>query len=187
VNKIAQGIDFFKNLKLTYKVIAIVLFIIVSLSLFYIRSKNIEPAAKQLIKMTEIIQQQFNTKPDFWKLNSKWLIDNQILPKEMIKNNIIINVLGKEVVVGTGIMGQMLMPGAQSFDIVYKNLDYDECVGLSTYPLTEQQLLRLLNITIINGTQEKSFSWGETEKIPLSQHKAKETCSKNNMIIWNFK
>ncbi len=187
MNKIAQGIEFFNNLKNGYKIIAIILVIIVSLSLFYNNDNNVEVAAQQLVKTTEIIQQQFKTKPDFWKLNSKWLIDNQVLPQDMIDNNSIVNALEKEVIVGSGIMGQMLMPGAQSFDIVYKNLDYNECVFLSTYPFPEQQLLGLLSITIINGAQEKQFIWGENELLPLSQHKAEETCSKNNMIIWNFK
>ena len=147
---------------------------------------EVRPAARQLVRLVEIIHRNFQTKPDFWKLNSAWLIDNNMVPQEMRSGRQIINALGKPVEVGAGIEGQMLMPGARSFDIVYKNLTKRECAALASYDYPQTQTLGLISLTVINGAEEKNLVWGEENRLPLSAEEAGELCKKQNMLIWNF-
>jgi len=181
-----QWIDFIKNLKNGYKFIIAVVILVIPLSLFCCSEQDIEPAANQLVDLTAKIRQKFSNKPDFWKLNTQWVIDNQILPENMIDDGCIINALGKNVLVGFGAQGQMLMPGAKSFDIVYENLNYNECVALASYQFSMQQLLGLLSLVIINENLENRLVWGEDGEFPPSTEKAQTICGKNNILIWNF-
>ena len=184
--KPVQWIDFIKNLKNGYKFIIAFLVLVIPLSLFYCSEEKTEPAAHQLIELTNIIRQKFNNKPDLWKLNTQWVIDNQVLPEDMIDDDSIVNALGKNVLVGFGMHGQMLMPGAKSFDIVYEDLTYNECVALASYQFSQQQLLGLLSLSIINEDQENCFVWGDGGKFPPSPEKAQAICGKKNILIWNF-
>lgn len=184
--KLAQWINFIKNLKNGYKFIIAVLILVIPLSLFCCSEDNIEPTAQQLIEITNKIRQKFSNKPDFWKLNTQWVIDNKILPENMLDDTRIINKLGKNILVGFGAQGQMLMPGAKSFDIVYENLNYNECVALASYQFSKQQILGLLSLTIVNESQEKRLVWGEDGELPPSIDKAQTICGKKNILIWNF-
>ena len=184
--KPAQWIDFIKNLKNGYKFIIATLILIIPLSLFCCSEESIEPTANQLIELTNKIRQKFSSKPDFWKLNTQWVIDNQILSEDMVDNDNIINELGKNILIGFGAQGQMLMPGAKSFDVVYEDLNHNECVALSSYHFSEQQILGLLSLTIINETQETRLIWGENGKLLPSKDKAQTICGKKNILIWNF-
>lgn len=147
---------------------------------------EVRPVAQQLVRLVEIIHQNFQTKPDFWKLNSAWLIDNELIPQEMLSGRQIINALGKPVEIGSGIEGRMLMPGARSFDIVYKDLTQSECAALASYAYPQAQTLGLISLTIINGKEERNLVWGEENGLPLSADKAREICQKKNILIWNF-
>ena len=147
---------------------------------------EIKPAARQLIRLVEIVHRNFQTKPDFWKLNTDWLIENNMVPKEMLKNSLVVNALGKPVLVGSGINGQMLMPGSKSFDVIYKDLSKRECVALAAYEYPQAQTLGLISLTIINGKEEKNLVWGENGGLPLSADKAASICKKKNILIWNF-
>ncbi len=183
----AQLLATWKSIKKGYKICGIILLsMLIVLSLRLCSTTEIEPVAQQLVQISDIIRKKFSAKPDFWKLNTQWLIDNQVLPNSMVKDGKIINLLGEEVVVGFGIEGQMLMPGAKSFDIVYKNLNHSECVGLASYAFAEQQVLGLLSLVIINGAEEKHLDWSEDGGLPLSADEAQKLCSSQNMLIWNF-
>lgn len=184
--KPVQWIDFIKNLKNGYKFIIAVLILVIPLSLFCCSEDITAPAANQLIKLTDKVRQKFSTRPDFRMLNTQWVIDNQILPEDMIDDNRIVNALGKNVLIGFGAQGQMLMPGAKSFDIAYENLSYDECVALASYQFSEQELLGLLSLSIINNGQENRLVWGEDGELPPSADKAQAICGKKNILIWNF-
>ena len=183
----AQVLAIWKKIKNGYKICALILLaMLIILSLYSCSKTEIKPSAQQLMQISDIIRQKFNTKPDFWKLNTQWLITNDVLPKEWIDEDKVINNLGKEVVVGSGINGLLLMPGAKSFDVVYKDLNYNECVELSSYQFQDKQILGLLAIKIINGEEEKRLDWGENGGLPLSKPNAEKICNKKNMIIWSF-
>ena len=147
---------------------------------------NIRPAARQLIRLVEIVHRNFQTKPDFWRLDTNWLIDNNMVPHEMLKGSQIVNALGKQVLVGNGPEGQMLMPGARSFDIIYKDLSKRECVALAAYEFPQAQTLGLISLTIVNDDETKNLVWGEKSGLPLSTDDAAKICRNNNVLMWNF-
>ena len=147
---------------------------------------EVRPAARQVIRLVDIVHRNFQTKPDYWKLSSQWMIENNMVPSEMRQGLQIVNALGKPVLIGAGINGQMLMPGAKSFDIVYKDLSKRECVALATYEYPKNQTLGLIELTIVNENGEKSFVWGDKEGLPLESEEAAEICNKQNSLIWNF-
>ena len=187
MNMWAQIVTFFKNMKNGYKIIGgLLIALVIILSLTYCQKTDVKYSAQQLLQLSELIRSKFNTKPDFWKLNTQWLIDNKILPDEMLDDNNIINDLGKEIIVGSGMDGQVLMPGDKSFDIVYKNLNFDECVNLSSYPFSDKQILGLLGLKIINGKEEFLIEWNGEKSLPLAKEDAEKMCTNKNILIWTF-
>ena len=160
--------------------------LMISLSLCFCRHKSdIQPAGAQLSEVVNIIRNNFRTRPDYWQLSNAWLISQNILPSKMIQDNAIINLLDKPVFIGSGMSGQVLMPGAKSFDVAYQNLSYDECVGLSGYEFLQNEVLGLISITIINGAEENKYTWGDGG-LPLSPQTAQKICRDKNILIWNF-
>ena len=179
--------DIWRNMTKTSKIAAMLVVItIFGLAVSCNFKSEVRPAARQLIRLVDIIHRNFQAKPDFWKLDTNWLVDNNMVPQEMLKDTQIVNALGNPVLVGLGIDGQMLMPGARSFDIVYKDLSKRECVALASYNYPQAQTLGLISLTIVNGAEEKMLVWGEGVGLPLSTEEAAEICQKRNILIWNF-
>lgn len=147
---------------------------------------EIRPAARQLIRLVEIVHRNFRAKPDFWKLNTEWLIQNSMVPQDMLKDKKIYNALGKLVLVGSGVDGQMIMPGTKSFDIIYKDLSKRECVALAAYEYPKNQTLGLISLTILNDENDKILVWDEENGLPLTTDKAAQLCRNKNILIWNF-
>lgn len=159
---------------------------IVQISVFRQVDIKIAEAMQQNEKLVEQIRQYYRQRPDYWGLNTKSAIDNKIVPVEMISVNGLHNIWKVEILVGNGENGEFVMPGSRGFDIVYKNLDYRQCVEMVSYKYNEKFLLGLMNLSINNGTNSLSFGWGEGKTLPLEPAKAKKVCEKNNTVLWHY-
>ena len=147
-----------------------------------------EEAMTEISDLTNAIHDKFQKKPDYWGLNSEYVINNSLFDEKKIKDNKLVSVLGNEILVGSDNSGAVAMPGTQSFNIVYKNISRKDCVILSSYNLDYAEKIGLLSITIINSKGEKAFSWGGNEALPISVSTAKDNCfSSENTIVWTFK
>jgi len=104
----------------------------------------------------------------------------------MAKNGKLISVLGNEVLVGDGVLGKILMPGSQNFDIVYAGLTKKQCVRLASFEYDHSFWLMVMGITIADGDDQQLFSWEDkNHKLPISTNDAKKFCKDGSSIIWH--
>lgn len=146
---------------------------------------NVLNAHQQIVSLTQNIRSFYRTKPDAWGLNTASAIKNHLVSEEMLNGRVVQNALGKEVLLGADILGNMVMPGNRNVVIVYKNLSKKECEEIAVLPFDEKMQLSLNAITIVNE-QEHIFSWGGENLLPVSSKKAGEVCQKANDILWDI-
>ena len=172
-----------KNKKLYLGVLAIVALCAVLFFCFSSSDSNVYAAQKQLLTLTDNIRNAYRNKPDAWGLNTFSAIKNNIVPQNMLKDGQIINALAKEILIGADVNGNTVMPGSRNFDIIYKNLNYDECVALAQFDFDEKNLLGVASVSIINKNIYL-FDWTENNSLPLSKDICQKSCSEKNDIIW---
>lgn len=143
-------------------------------------------AAEQAPVLAEKIRQSFQIRNNYWGLDTSWVIRQQLAPVEMIDGQKLINELGKPVLVGGGLEGSKLMPNARNFNIIYKNLDRSECVGIASFRYSEKNLLGLISMTIVTDKDEKVFAWGTDNPLPITGTEAKQACKNSNTLIFTF-
>ena len=163
-------------------IIALALILCVGLYIVLKPNPKIKLTANELVNLSDNIRKHYQNLPGYWGLNSEKAISLGIIPDAMTKEGKIINALGKEVLIGRGVNGETIMPGGRSFEIIYKNLSKKECVKLAEFEGHETYLLGLIDITV----NDKVFSWGTEESLPISRKQARKYCLDNNAIIWKY-
>ena len=149
-------------------------------------NKKIVLAQNDMIILAENIRKQYTKKPDYWGLSTQSIIQNGIVPKSMLRNDKLFSSIAKETLVGADVDGNMVMPGTRSFYIIYKGLSQKNCVDMASYPMSEQNKLGLLSVTIVNEQNEVVFQWGGEYSLPIDKASAAKICRNNNIILWNF-
>ncbi|MDD4556136.1 MAG: hypothetical protein PHE89_02245 [Alphaproteobacteria bacterium] len=155
--------------------------------IFWLKSGiNAEKPIAQLFHISQEVRQHFKNRPDYWGLNSDFFTEKNLINKS--NQHKMLNEFGKEIVIGTDFDGYKVMPGGRSFDIVYKNLNKEECVALLSYKLSEEQSVSLLSLKLKRGEDVIEFGWGAENKLPVSTDVAKKLCQENvqNEILWTF-
>ena len=147
---------------------------------------KIVKAAQQVPQLAASIRQKFQIRSDYRGLNTAEVLKLKAAPADMIAGNGLLNALDLPVLVGGGADATALMPGARRFNIVYKGLDKSECVGIVSYNSNEKDQLGLNDIVIFSEKNEKTFSWGGENPLPVSLSEAKESCGKNNVLIFGY-
>lgn len=185
MNKILEAI---KRLNKKWTIIILIGVLLLSLLIGLSTKSNpkIEKAAHEVVQIAEEVRQFYRSRPGYWGLNTAAVIKNGIAPNSTLKQDQLLNSLDKEIAIGQGIDGNLVMPGTKSFDIAYKNLSKSECIDLATYPFTEQQSLGLLAIAIYNQESNAEFNWGGENRLPIQKSAAKKQCQDNSSIIWTF-
>lgn len=154
---------------------------------FCLRTNRAERAAAEVINIAADVHKLFAHKASYWTLNNDSLRSNDILTNYAYKNNQLVNALGKPVLIGKGEDGTVVMPGEKSFDVVYTDLSAKECVNVAAYRYQQQEMLGLLQITIIGAEKSRIFEWGaETYKLPVTRPEAEHFCSDKSKVIWTF-
>ena len=174
--------------KQIYVLIAIVIIFVGIIVWRYLApSHRLEQAASQIAEIAHDLRAAYRQKVDYWKLDTKFAVDNNMLTNLSYNGGKLLNALGKEVLIGRGKDGDTLMPGERSFDIVYKNLSLAECVILSTYQYKQKEELGLLQITIISNDKSQNFDWGEGDfGLPINRETAKKFCTNNSTVLWTM-
>ena len=174
------------------KIITVILLAVLAvwgLSVFIFSTQDIgtATAAQELEQLNANIRRHYQNRPDYWGLNTTAVKDKSIAPQSMLKPEGLRNFFATEVLVGNGVEGQMLMPGARNFDIVYKNLSKQQCRELASFKFSEQFWMGVSAITIGDNSNQQTFSWNDTSnQLPISNEATKKCCHTNNTIIWHF-
>ena len=150
-------------------------------------SSKAKIAALQVITLADNVQNYYRAKPNFWGLETSSALKNGIFPADMNVNGIALNALGKPALIGSGENADVIIPGTQGFDVVYKDLSRTHCVFLLSFPFSQEQTLALSQIILNNGVSDSvSFSWGGEPSLLPKPEIAKKYCAKSNTIIWHF-
>lgn len=164
--------------------VSISLIILVCFSIFLIKPDKAALASKELEALASSIRNSYKNSPGYWGLDTKFVISNGLAPDA--KDGKIVNLLGKDTLVGYDFEATTLMPGSKTFDIVYKDIDKKECVSLLSVELSEEQKLSLISVILKNNLETIEFSWGGDNKLPISINMAKRFCKNKNDILWRF-
>ncbi len=148
--------------------------------------KPIINSAEQVSSLASNVRKFYQNRPDGWGISSESAVKNNLIPQEMLKNGKIVNKLGKDVFLGADKNGSMVMPGMRSFVVVYKDLNYRECILIAQKSLSEDLQLVLNNLVLDNSKGEKEFIWGGKNSLPITSSAAKEACEKKNNLIWSI-
>ena len=176
------------NIRQLFPLMAVVVGVLGVIVWFYITpNKKLDQAARQVTEIAQQIRKHFVARIDYWKLDTKYVADNNILTNFVYHNGNLVNALGKKVVIGQNEDGTTIMPGDRTFGIAYTGLTGAECIALSSYHFEHPEDIGLLAITIINSDNRQSFDWGEGDyKLPINRQKAKRFCKNNSTILWTF-
>ncbi len=178
------------NLSLKNKILYICVILLLMI-LFSLCNKKedigTETAVKELQQFSQNIRNFYKNRPDYWGLNTQMVIDKQLYPLSMYKDGVLKSHYNTLVLVGNGINADVLMPGAKSFDIVYKYLNKRQCIEFVSYRFSQDFWLGISGVSIINDNKEVLFSWGIDNALPIKNETAKILCkNSNNTIIWHY-
>ena len=146
-----------------------------------------DKAVIQLQQLSQNIRQFYQNRPDYWGLNTQMVIDKKIYPANMYKNGILKSSYNSIILIGNGLNGDVLMPGARNFDIIYKYLNKKQCIELASYKFEQNFWLGISGVSIINEDKETLFNWGGKKSLPIKKDLAESLCkNSDNSIIWHY-
>lgn len=141
-----------------------------------------------IFAISDDIRSSYADKPDYWGLSTESVIKNKVISSTFIRQNKLILSHGMEIQIGNGEQAEIVMPSSQNFDIILKNLTKAQCISYAESSLTEEQLLKLEKIDIINQLGSYSFEWGGERRLPIQKYITNDLCiDGSNTLIWTFK
>ncbi|MBO5441674.1 MAG: hypothetical protein J6A09_03830, partial [Alphaproteobacteria bacterium] len=115
-----------------------------------LRQKNIAQNISELFKIADEIREYYLDKPDYWGLSTELVAKKQLIDTKFISDNKIVLGSGSEIFIGDGEKADVLMPSSQNFDISLRHLNKAECIAYSEAEFSEERLLEITRITIVN-------------------------------------
>lgn len=141
-----------------------------------------QPLRDSLFKTVSNIRSYYRDSPGYWKLDTNAAKEASLIDEKLFEYKEF------ELHIGQSDEGDLSMPYNTTFDITLENLNKSACIGLSELGISDDDILGLHSITIINDSGQTEFSWGNEEhKLPISKWSTRNICqSTNNKIMWTF-
>ena len=151
--------------------------------------RSIRNNINDIFIISDDIRAHFSNKPDYWGLSSSYIIEKSIIDKKFINKDKIFLADGKEIIIGKGAEGNIVLPRTMSFDVVLKKLNKSQCISYLEAKLNNTHQVNLESITIINSNNRVVFSWGDkSNSLPVKSYTGKDIClDENNTIIWSIR
>lgn len=172
--------------------VASVIIVFVMIALLFVggqRDVGAQEAGRQIIALAKNIRNRYQTRPDFWGLNTNEVITKKIYPLSMnVVGNSLIGYFNNPVEVGADANGSSVMPTSRSFVIAYKGLNKQQCVGLASLKFDPDFWLGVGAMTLQNNEISQKFDWSNKEFIlPANKDIVKKLChSSNNSVVLHF-
>lgn len=150
--------------------------------------KTISRNISDIFSISDDLRNNYINKPDYWGLSTEKAVNDALVSDKFIRNGKIILSGGEEVLVGNGFNADVIMPRTQTFDIVLKNLNKAQCISYVEAPISLENQVKILMISVLNDSGTYTFEWGkEPYKLPVSKYAAKDVCTTNgNIVAWSF-
>ena len=151
--------------------------------------RNIKKNINDIFLISDDIRAYFSNKPDYWGLSTSYVVTNSIIDKKFIDKNKITLKDGKEILIGNGINGDVVLPREESFDIILKKLNKSQCISYLEAKLNDTNQMKLESISVVNSISSTNFSWGsKNNPLPVKSYTGKDFCiDENNTIIWSIR
>lgn len=153
-----------------------------------LKQKNIAQNISELFQIADKIREYYLDKPDYWGLSTEFVAKKQLIDTKFISDDKIVLSSGSEIFIGDGEKADVLMPSSQNFDISLRHLNKAECIAYSEAEFSEERLLEITRITIVNESGNYVFEWGGEHPLPIQKYAAKDFCQdSDNTFIWSIK
>ena len=150
--------------------------------------RAIKQNIQEIFVISDEIRTHYANKPDYWGLGFEEIIKQKLIPGKFLKNNKIVLSSGIPIAIGSGANADTVMPFSQTFDVVLKNLNKAQCISYAEAPLSDENLIKLYSISILNSSGSFVFEWGGDRKLPISRYATKDLCTDaENTLIWSIK
>lgn len=168
------------NGALGFALLAAMLAACIGLSLLLLHNPHKE-LQRAVFNTAERVHNYYRDRPGYWKLSTETAKNDNLLRDDLLKYK------EYKFQIGQGTGGTAGLPSDMSFDITVAKLNKSACVSLSEMPLSKNDKLTLMKITIINEQNTVEFSWGGEHKLPIAKYSARSYCMANsNSIMWTF-
>ena len=142
----------------------------------------------EIFEIAENVRAYYNSKPDYWRLSTEVLIDNNVIPTQYLQDKNIVLEDDIHILLGEGYLAAPVSPRMLTFDIVIPNLNKAKCMAYAEAELSEQQLLVLDKLTIYNDAGNAVYTWGGENALPVVRYSSKNFCINGiNTLIWSLK
>ena len=80
------------------------------------------------------------------------------------------------------------MPTSSSFDIILPHLNKAQCIAYSESKISEDNMVKLLRISVVNALGSYTFEWGGLKyQLPVNKYASKDICApSDNTLIWTI-
>ena len=133
----------------------------------------------QLITLHKAVNQRFVADGNYGRAKTSFLIDEEVIPADMVNDDELVVALGK---------GEVLS-GNTTFRIRFSELPLTACINLALMSWVSQDTSDLVSMKINN----KTFNWprkaaNADSSMPITAGVASTTCQRgdNNTITWEF-
>ncbi len=166
--------------------------VIIIICIFYSlnANNNISKNIVSIFAISDDIRHYYSDKQDYWKLSTKYVIDNAIINNNLvdIKDDKINLKNGQSILIGYGINAEVIPLGSDTFEITMPNLNKSKCIAYLESEISSENLIKVTKISINNADTYLSYSWGGDNNLPIKKYSSRKICSKNNnTITWTLK
>lgn len=179
--------DVYKNLHLSSKsFLAFVCFLSVGLIalLFWLFKPASEFDFKPEIEMlTTAIRTHFQKNIDYHGLNTAYVLEKELAPKEMVRVGKLFSKSNSEILVGKDMKGNTALAFEKTFALTYLNLNKSKCLSLLTTDFNADS--GLVSITVSNN-KFYELTYGGELSLPVSRQKALNYCKAKNTVMLVF-
>src|SRR5574344_310018 len=144
-------------------VLSLLIVICVALSFTLLNSPHKQLHSK-LFEMADKTRNYYRDRPGYWNLSTTSAKEDGLFSADLQTYK------DYDIQIGQGINGDMSLPSDSSFDISLKHLNKSACISLAEMPLSEENRLSLIQITIHNENTETVFSWGSENSLPMKKY-----------------
>ena len=153
------------------------------------RDIGTQEAGHQLNLLAQNIRRYYKTKPDFWGLDTRKVIENKIYPSSMTtEGDVLKGYFGTPTTIGSNLNGAPVMPSGKQFVLAFHDLSRLQCLELGSYKFNSDFWFGVTKMSLSNAGGTQEFEWGSNDfGLPAKKTKLKMLCrSQNNTIAFYF-
>ena len=140
-----------------------------------------------IFKISDDVRFHYADQPDYWGLSTQKILQDKFISEKYIRNGEIYLPGGEEILIGNGANADVVMPKMSSFDVILPHLNQAQCISYAEGKISDEDIVKLQRISIVNSGGTYSFEWGGTYKLPITKYASKDVCShSDNTLIWTI-